>query len=209
MDKLKQLLSLCKCGVYVTVNEHRDYYNTAAQALEESDDSEHPWDITPDMRAKMIETNTIIEIQVYPNSPVGFNLVYHYDLEAALDEALSSIQPCEGCRRAYPKNASGQHVWPSGIGGGDFRECIQHCACGALLWFQSERNRGSCQKCAVEPNQSTPAMGSNPIPLPAENPHEPGRAELIGRCTGLTGLGDFCDTCGFHKDEHAQSGEVR
>lgn len=30
---------------------------------------------------------------------------------------------CEGCRRAYPKNASGQHVWPSGIGGGDFREC--------------------------------------------------------------------------------------
>ena len=32
-------------------------------------------------------------------------------------------ETCEGCRRGYSKNESGQHVWPSGIGGGDFREC--------------------------------------------------------------------------------------
>jgi len=35
----------------------------------------------------------------------------------------SSESTCEGCHRGYPKNETGQHVWPSGIGGGDYRPC--------------------------------------------------------------------------------------
>jgi len=38
----------------------------------------------------------IIEIQFYPDTPVGFHVVYHYDLDAALDEALTII---EGLKR--------------------------------------------------------------------------------------------------------------
>lgn len=31
MDKLKKLMARCKCGVYLAVNEHRDYYDTPAR----------------------------------------------------------------------------------------------------------------------------------------------------------------------------------
>jgi len=34
-DDFKKLLARCKCGVFLIVNEHRDYYETAEQKLEE------------------------------------------------------------------------------------------------------------------------------------------------------------------------------
>ena len=34
MDKLKELIALCKCSVTVSVNDHRDCYETVAQHLE-------------------------------------------------------------------------------------------------------------------------------------------------------------------------------
>jgi hypothetical protein len=90
MDKLKELMRRCKCSVSVTVNAHRDYYETAEVSLSDMSSRrvEAP-EIDPTVRAKMIETDTIIEVQFYPNTPVGFYVVYHYDLDAALDEALA------------------------------------------------------------------------------------------------------------------------
>jgi hypothetical protein len=91
-DKLKELLSRCKCGVYLSVNEHRDLYRTAEAHLDELAGYECPPTIRDDVRQKMIETDTIVELQFYPNTPVGFNRVYHYDLGAALDEALACFK---------------------------------------------------------------------------------------------------------------------
>jgi len=93
MDKLKQLLNRCKCGVHIEVNVHRDYYQTAAEALEQKKfiQSEPP-EIAPEIRAKMIELDTIIEIHFYPDTPVGFYEVYHHDLDAALTEALACLE---------------------------------------------------------------------------------------------------------------------
>lgn len=88
MDKLKELMSRCKCGVFLYVNEHRDYYQSAEKSLEEIMGYECPPEIDPEVRKVMIETDTIIKIQFYPDTPIGSYDIYHHDLDAALDEAL-------------------------------------------------------------------------------------------------------------------------
>lgn len=93
MDKLKELLTRCKCGVFLTVNEHRDYYNTAAQALDEARGYGCPPEIEADVEARMIETDTIVRLQFYPDTPIGSYEIWHYDLDAALDEALACLTP--------------------------------------------------------------------------------------------------------------------
>lgn len=93
MDNLKKLLEKCKCGVYIQVNSHRDYYMTAEQQLKELEEQGQikKSDIDPEMRTKMIELNTIIEVQFYPDTPVGSYSIYHYDIEDALKIALECI----------------------------------------------------------------------------------------------------------------------
>lgn len=94
-DKLKQLIARCKCGVFVSINEHRDYYKSAADTLEDAKGYECPPEIEADVRAKMIETDTIIRVQFYPDTPIGSYEIWHHDLDDALDQALS-------CFMEYP-----------------------------------------------------------------------------------------------------------
>ena len=91
LDKLEKLLSLCKCGVFLTVNQHRDYYETAQDWFKEHDRDQCPPEVSPDVRRVMIETDTVIEIHFYPNTPVGFYVIHHHDLSNALDEALQCL----------------------------------------------------------------------------------------------------------------------
>jgi hypothetical protein len=90
-DKLKELMHRCKCGVYVRVNAHRDVYETAEMFLSEmSSQGDHEGlEIDAAVKAKMIETNTVVEVQFYPNTPISFYVLRHYDLDAALDQALA------------------------------------------------------------------------------------------------------------------------
>jgi hypothetical protein len=92
MDKLAILLARCKCGVFLTVNQHRDYYQTAEQALEEAAKFECPPEIDSNVRAEMIRTNTIVELQFYPDTPIGSYDIWHHSLDAALDEALACLE---------------------------------------------------------------------------------------------------------------------
>ena len=91
MDKLKTLLNRCKCGVFVTVNQHRDYYQSVDQALDDLAGMESPPEIPADIRAEMVRKDTIVEVQFYPDTPIGFYLIYHYDIDLALDEALACL----------------------------------------------------------------------------------------------------------------------
>ncbi len=91
MKKLKKLLDACKCGVFLTVNQHRDYYQTAEESLLEAQGHECPPEIPNDVREIMEKTNTIVELQFYPNTPIGSYCIYHYDVELALDEALEIL----------------------------------------------------------------------------------------------------------------------
>ena len=96
-DKLIALLARCKCGVHLSVNEHRDGYETIEQALENLDG----FDVPPDVRAKIIETDTLVDLHFYPDTPVGFYKILHYDIDAALDKALDAvgINPAELARK--------------------------------------------------------------------------------------------------------------
>lgn len=94
MDKLKALMARCKCGVHLTINDHRDVYKPVAEALDDLEACGFD-DLAPEVRAKIIETDTLIDLHFYPDTPVGFYKVLHYDLDAALDEALECLSPNE------------------------------------------------------------------------------------------------------------------
>lgn len=91
MDKFKQILNRCKCGVFLIVNEHRDYYQTAEERLYELCSMECPPELEPEVIKKMIELDTIVDLQFYPDTPIGSFSIYHHDLDEALNEALEII----------------------------------------------------------------------------------------------------------------------
>lgn len=92
MKKLKTLIQHCKFGVHLTINLHRDYHETVEQHFKSNPINEdYLTDIDEDVYAKMKELNTIISLQYYPDSPSGFYIVHHYDVERAIDEALTSL----------------------------------------------------------------------------------------------------------------------
>jgi len=90
-DKLKTLLERCKCSVSVEVNKHRDYYQSATDYIEEAEAFECPPEIAPEVRRTMIETDTVISIQFYPDTPIGSYDVWHFNLDEALKQCLECI----------------------------------------------------------------------------------------------------------------------
>ncbi len=89
MEKLKELISNCKFEVSLTVNCHRDIGDTVKAYFTLPWLEEALLDIEPEVFNKMVELNTVVELQFYPDSSVGFYKVYHYDVEMAVDEALT------------------------------------------------------------------------------------------------------------------------
>lgn len=93
MNKLKELLSKCKSSVTITVNQHRDYYPSVKDYIEEQElmDKGLIDEIGSEVYEEMKKTNTIIEIQAYPDTPVGSYRVFHYDIDKAVDIILSCV----------------------------------------------------------------------------------------------------------------------
>lgn len=83
---LDEIAAICKCEVSVNINRHRNYYESVADYFEDRDS-----DTTPDVMAEMIKRDTIIEVQVYPSTPVGFYYFAHWDLETALRDAFNAL----------------------------------------------------------------------------------------------------------------------
>jgi hypothetical protein len=91
MDALTTLLARCKCGVYLTVNEHRDYYETPAERLEWYAGLECQPDISEDVRAGILSSGNIVDLRVYPDTPIGSYHIVHHDLDEALRLALECV----------------------------------------------------------------------------------------------------------------------
>jgi len=91
-EKLQLLIRNCRAGVTLRVNNHRSICQTAARALDEQKDWLCPPEIEDSVRAKMIETNTIIEIHFYPRGSVSFYEIFHHDLDTLLDEAIACLR---------------------------------------------------------------------------------------------------------------------
>lgn len=75
-----------KCGLFLTHNEHKNYYETAADKIREWEETE--WNPTwkdEDAKQRAIDTNEIWELQWYPDTPVGFCVVAAPTLEEVLE----------------------------------------------------------------------------------------------------------------------------
>lgn len=95
MEKLKELTQLCKAGILIEINEHKSYYQSVETYLGENiRDLEETKD---EVICKMIDTDTTIKLNFYPDSPRGHYTLYHYDLDLILDEARQIIK--EHCKR--------------------------------------------------------------------------------------------------------------
>lgn len=94
MNKLSQIVALCKCSVAVHINSHTDNYQPLNKYLSDYAllNPDEFMDISDDVLSKMVELNTIVEIYAYPDTPVGSYHVMHYDLDLAMDEMLIALK---------------------------------------------------------------------------------------------------------------------
>jgi len=86
-EMLEKILERCKCTVYLTVNEHRSYYEKVEQFIADRCNKREIDEIGKDVLNEMINTDTIVELQFYPDTPIGFYRLLHHDLEAILSQA--------------------------------------------------------------------------------------------------------------------------
>ena len=92
MEKLLQLINNCKCEITIGINEHRNYYQKVKQYLEDMEPlSNESLQINNEIMEKMIELDTMIIIQFYPRTPIGFYRVFHFDLSRAIDQCLGIL----------------------------------------------------------------------------------------------------------------------
>lgn len=86
-EKILWLKNRCKAGLSININNHRGYY----ESVEESIDEDERKEIDPEVFKKMVELDLIVSIQAYPDDAVGFYSSSHYDLSLAIDEIIDAI----------------------------------------------------------------------------------------------------------------------
>lgn len=87
MEKFKELVSLCKASVEISINAHKDYYESVEQYLKE-----HIEDVEKEVFDEMVKRDVIVKIQAYPHTPIGFYIVYHYDIDKAIEIILEAVK---------------------------------------------------------------------------------------------------------------------
>ena len=87
-DKIDKLVGMCKGSVSITYNDHTTNYETVEDYLSRSEHS----DVEEDTRKEMIKRGIVVEVHCYPDTPVGFYCIGHYDLGMALDEMSLQIE---------------------------------------------------------------------------------------------------------------------
>lgn len=90
-DKIEQLVSSCKGSVSITFNDNTTNYESVEECLN-TDFTGLYKDLDEEVKAEMIKRNRMVEVHFYPNTPVGFYHVTHYDLEMAIDQALEILE---------------------------------------------------------------------------------------------------------------------
>jgi hypothetical protein len=76
-----------KCGLHLTHNEHKDYYENINEYLKD-DLYDEDYFISTEDKQKCIDTDEIWILQWYPDTPVGFYRVCGSTLEIVLKKAL-------------------------------------------------------------------------------------------------------------------------
>ena len=102
IDKINELVGKCSGSVVVSFNKHKDYDNCKTQDLIDERTCECSGGFEPKVSGEtkkvMDKTNTTIEILFRPfkwsfeKDNFNYFVVYHYDLDKALDEALNYVK---------------------------------------------------------------------------------------------------------------------
>ncbi len=91
MENLKRLYDICKSGVFIDYNRHRNYYETVEEYVTDWGNGEMRQEIPDHVFNEMVKRDTVVFVQFYPNTPIGFFTVWHYDIEAAIEIALQML----------------------------------------------------------------------------------------------------------------------
>lgn len=91
MEKFKELMSKCKASVHLTINDHKDSYQSVEEYLTYPNVENIEEDIGYDIYEKMKELDTIVCLTIYPDTPIGSYQIYHYDIDEAIDKALKLV----------------------------------------------------------------------------------------------------------------------
>lgn len=77
-----------KASLHLTHNEHKNYYQTVAQSIQDGDHgyTDDCW-ISPEQKRKAIDTNECWVLQWYPDTPVGFCILSASDLDVLIAKA--------------------------------------------------------------------------------------------------------------------------
>lgn len=79
-----------KCGLFLTHNEHKNYYQPLAEFIEERwADGEQPWG-SPEQKQKSLDTDELWVLQWYADTPIGSYEVWAATLEDLLAFANES-----------------------------------------------------------------------------------------------------------------------
>lgn len=84
---MQEIMNACECGVYLESNRHRDYYDSIETAISELKD-----DVDQETKDRMLKANTIVSLQFYPITPVGFYVVYGTTVDEVITKAKSILK---------------------------------------------------------------------------------------------------------------------
>ncbi len=98
MEQLIKLISLCGASVNININEHRTSYQSVSEYIDETKlmGAIENEEIDSEVLSEMISRDIIVQVQFYPRTPVSFYVVFHYDIEQAIKEALEIIASFTG-----------------------------------------------------------------------------------------------------------------
>lgn len=75
-EELNSIFPPHKCGLHVTHNEHKDYYETLTEYLGERDFLDIAYWKDAEARKRALDTNECWQIKWYPDVPIGFYHVF-------------------------------------------------------------------------------------------------------------------------------------
>jgi hypothetical protein len=81
-----------KCDLILTHNQHKSYYRTVIQLIEEEYHGYTDW-VSEAQKQKAIETDECWTLQWYPETPIGFRILAAADLDVLLEASLKEEDP--------------------------------------------------------------------------------------------------------------------
>lgn len=91
MSRLQDFFAMCNSEVIIYYNGHRGNSETVEDYIDGWGSGDERLRIDRFVLGEMIKRDTVIAIQFYPVNNIGFGLVFHYDLNKAVELAFDAI----------------------------------------------------------------------------------------------------------------------